>query len=41
LPHDLGLFIDFGTQRTIFGTLSKVFYRIKVELDFGFLLVQL
>jgi hypothetical protein len=33
-----GLFIDFGTQRTIFGTNGTLSYQRKVELDFGFLL---
>jgi len=34
-----GGYIDFGTQRTIFGTHSKVCYKENIELDFGFLLV--
>jgi hypothetical protein len=34
-------FFDFGTQRTIFGTHSKVGYKRIFELAFGFLLVQL
>jgi hypothetical protein len=32
LPHDLGLFIDVGTQRTICGTQSNIGYKTLVVL---------
>src|SRR5660398_188444 len=36
IGRNRSLFFDFGTQRTIFGTIRTVCYENKVELYFGY-----